>query len=92
MEKIRYGVCNAMVEVDNDEIEKLPNEVLEQLDCGDFIIKRTGNMKHRYFVSYKEAGVGICFTYVACGYIETISYDKVGGNWVFNSKDVWQAE
>ena len=92
MAKIRYGVCNAMVEVLNEEIESLPSEVLEQLDCGDFIIKKTGNMKHRYFVSYKEDGVGICFTYVACGYIETISYDKVDGVWVFNSKDVWQAQ
>jgi len=92
MAEIRYGVSNAMYEVDNDEIESLPQELLESLDCGDTIVKRTGNMKHLYRVSYKEAGVGLCFTYCACGYIETISYDKTDGVWVFNSKDVWQAE
>lgn len=91
MANIRYGVCNAMIEVLNEEIESLPSEVLEQLDCGDFIIKVTGKQKHRYVVTYKEKGVGICFSYFACGYIETISYDKVDGAWVFNSKDVWVA-
>lgn len=92
MAKVRYGVCNAMIEVENDEIESLPSEVLEQLDCGDFIIKKTGNQKHRYFVSYKEAGVGMCFTYVDAGCIETLSYDCVDGVWTFNSKDVWSKE
>lgn len=92
MAKVRYGVCNAMVEVLNEEIESLPSEVLEQLDCGDFIIKKTGNMKHRYFVSYKEAGVGMCFTYVDASCVETLSYDCVDGVWTFNSKDVWSKE
>lgn len=88
MANVRYGVCNAMVEIDNDEIESIPSEVLDQLDCGDFIIKRTGNQKHRYFVSYKEARVGICFTYVDASCVETISYDCTDGVWSFNSKDI----
>lgn len=88
MAKIRYGVCNAMVEVDNEEIESLPSEIVEQLDCGDFIIKKTGNQKHRYFVSYKEKGVGICFTYLDASRVETVSYDYTDGEWVYNSTDV----
>ena len=88
MAKISYGVCNAMVEIDNDEIESIPSEVLDQLDCGDFIIKRTDNQKHRYFVSYKEKGVGMCFTYVDASCVETISYDYTDSAWVFNSKDI----
>lgn len=92
MAEIRYGVSNAMYEVANEDIESLPQELLEDLDCGDTIIKRTGNMKHCYWVSYKEAGVGICISTCACGYMETISYDFTDGQWVFNSKDVWQAE
>ena len=90
MAQIRYGVCNAMVEVLDEEIKSLPSEVLEQLDCGDFIIKKTGNQKHRYFVSYKEDGVGMCFTYVDASIVETISYDKVDGAWVYNSTDTTQ--
>ena len=92
MAKVRYGVCNAMIEVLNEEIESLPSEVLEQLDCGDFVIKKTGNMKHRYVVSYKEDGVGMCLTYADASCIETLSYDCVGGVWTFNSKDVWSKE
>ena len=96
MAKVGYGVSNAMYVVENDEIESLPQELLEALDCGDTIIKCTlidGKVfKHLYKVSFKADGVGLCFTYTACGYIETISYDKTDGVWVFNSKDVWQAE
>ena len=90
MEKIRFGVCNALYEVANEDIENLPQELLESLDCGDTIIKRTGGQKHCYWVSYKEAGVGLCFTYVDASCVETISYDfnAETKQWVFNSKDV----
>ena len=43
-------------------------------------------------VSYKEHHVGICLTYSAAGYLETVSYDYTDGHWVYNSTDVWQAE
>lgn len=92
MAKVNYGVCNALYEVDNDEIESLPQELLEALDCGDVIIKRTGSQKHLYRVSYKEYGKGICITYSDASCIETISYDCVDGVWTFNSKDVWSKE
>lgn len=92
MEKIYKGLGNLVVHT--DDIEKISAESLEQLDCGDLVVKHTGKQRHEYRVSYKGDGVGegICLTYVACGYMETISYDKTSEGWVFNSKDVWQAE
>lgn len=71
-----------------DDIEHLSDSVLNELKCGDIITKQTGNMKHTYVVSYKEEKHGICLSYFACGYLETISYDYTDGHWVFNSKDV----
>lgn len=90
---VRYGVANALFET--DDIEHLPAEVLDDLDVGDCVIKVTGKQKHLYQVTYKGegSGEGICITYFACGYLETISYDrKDDGTWEYNSKDVWQAE
>ena len=78
-----------MYEIENDNIENLPQELLNDLNCGDTIVKRTGNMKHCYWVSYKEEGVGLCFTYCDASCIETHSYDFTDGQWVYNSKDVW---
>lgn len=71
-----------------DDIEHLSDSVLNELKCGDIITKQTGNLKHTYVVSYKEEKHGICLSYFACGYLETISYDYINGHWVFNSKDV----
>ena len=74
--------------VETTDIEHLRDEQIDQLRCGDYLVKKTGNMKHAYKVTYKEDKHGICLSYFACGYSETISYDYVGGHWVFNSKDV----
>ena len=66
---------------------------LNALKVGDVVEKKTGNQKHCYVVSYKEEKHGICLTYVdGSGYMETISYDYVDGSWVYNSKDVTQAQ
>ena len=75
-----------------DDIENIDGDILDELKCGDIVAKMTGDMKHSYHVSYKEEQHGICLTYDACGYLETISYDYTDGEWVFNSKDVWSAE
>ena len=89
---IKTGVANAMVMT--DDIEHLPSEVLDSLNVGDVIIKVTGKQKHLYQVTYKGDGVGegICMSYFACGYLETISYDLTENGWAYNSKDVWQAQ
>ena len=78
--------------LDVSNIEALTDEELDNLKVGDCVRKVTGNMRHNYIVTYKEEKHGICLSYYACGYLETISYDYVGGHWVFNSKDVWTSE
>ena len=90
MEKIYRNVGNFTVAT--DDIEKLSKEALDGLSVGDKVIKITGKQKHLYFVTYKGEGVGegICLSYFACGYLETISYDLTSEGWAFNSKDVWQ--
>ena len=93
MEKIYTGI--APLRIETDDIENLSGSVLDDLDCGDYVVKVTKEdgkvLKHTYVVTHKQE-TGICMTYFACGYLETISYDKVDGVWAFNSKDVWQAE
>ena len=74
--------------IDASNIEALTDSQLNNLKVGDVVEKKTGNMKHCYIVTYKEEGKGICLSYFACGYLETVSYDYVDGSWVFNSKDV----
>lgn len=61
-----------------------------QIDVGDKVVKVTGKQKHLYFVTYKGEGEGegICLSYNACGYGETVSYDRNGEDWVYNSTDV----
>lgn len=74
----------------SSNMEQLSDDLLNSLKVGDVVQKKTGKQKHCYVVTYKGdgAGEGICLTYVACGYMETISYDRSGSSWVFNSKDV----
>ena len=45
-------------------------------------------MYHTYIVTYKEEYKGICLSYFAAGYLETVSYDYTDGVWVYNSTDV----
>lgn len=70
-------------------ITAISGELLDALQCGDKIAKKTGKQKHLYTVSYKGEGVGegICLTYVAAGLIETVSYDFTSNGWVYNSTD-----
>ena len=75
----------------SSNIQSMSDDLLNSLRVGDVVQKKTGNQKHCYIVTYKEEKKGICLTYVdGSGYMETISYDYVGGHWVFNSKDITQ--
>ena len=73
-----------------NNIQALGDDLCEKLRPGDIVRKITGKQKHTYIVSYKGEGEGegICLTYCAAGYIETVSYDFVDGHWVYNSTDV----
>ena len=72
------------------DITKLTNEELDSLEVGDKVAKITENQKHLYIVSYKGdgEGEGLCLSYNAAGYGETVSYDRSGSGWAFNSVDV----
>ena len=80
MAKISYGVVNAMVET--DDIEHLHAEVLEQLDCGDFVIKNTGSAKHLYQVKYRDRAIEeIALVYCDYHTIEELYYEKGESGW-----------
>ena len=76
------------MKVASSSITQLTNEEINKLQAGDIVTKKTGNMFHTYIVSYKEDGQGICLTYSAAGYQETVSYDLIDGVWTYNSTDV----
>ena len=80
-------VVNNIIEVEN--IEALTNEQLDSLNVGDTVIKITGKQRHLYFVTYKGEGPGegICLSYNAAGYGETVAYDRIENGWQFNSTD-----
>ena len=69
------------------DIKKLTNYQINKLEVGDVVAKNTNGQDHNYIVSYKQNGVGMCLTYSDATYLETISYDYVEGNWVYNSQD-----
>ena len=79
------GIPDA-IEVNN--ITDLSDDQIDGLKPGDLVIKKTGNQKHTYLVTYKEANQGICLTYTDASISETVSYDYSGGHWVYNSTDV----
>lgn len=74
------------------DMTAIPGEILDSLNCGDRIVKKTGNQKHLYLVSYKGEGVdeGICLTYTDASVIETVSYDLTDEGWAYNSTDKWE--
>lgn len=74
------------IEVSN--ITTLTDDEINFLKPGYEVIKKTGNQRHTYLVSYKENGQGICLTYTDASVVETVSYDYSGGHWVYNSTDV----
>ena len=79
------------VEVDNANIEKLHEipGLLDSLQVGDKVVKVTGTDKHLYLVTYKATtGGGIVLTYNACGYGESIAYNRTATGWEFDSKEV----
>lgn len=71
-------------------IRAISTDELNSLKCGDTVLKEDETGKHAYIVTYKKDNVGICLSYFdGSGYLETVSYDYTGGNWVYNSTDVF---
>lgn len=69
------------------DVKALSNSQIDLLRCGDWLVKKDASGEHPYQVTFKKEGVGMCLTYHDASVIETQSYDKVGGNWVYNSED-----
>lgn len=82
------GSVNAPTLKNITNITALSDELLSSLKCGDVLTKEDSSGKHSYTVTYKKDNVGICLSYFAAGYTETVSYDYTGGHWVYNSTDI----
>lgn len=80
------GEIGAKVEVAN--ITAIDSAILTDLNAGDIVVKKTGDQRHTYVVTYKEENKGICMTYIDASVAETVSYDYVTNTWVYNSTDV----
>ena len=85
MEKRYTGIAPLIIEV--DDITKISGEALDDLQCGDIVVKVTGDQRHCYHVSYKQEKHGICISYFDASTVETVSYDYTEGHWVYNSTD-----
>jgi len=82
-------LAGAAAPIKVEDITKLTNEQLDALNCGDKVVKVTGEQEHLYFVTYKaKTGGGICLSYNAAGYGETVSYDRTESGWAYNSTDI----
>lgn len=89
-----YNNLKSIGSVEVTDINNIDGETLDNLQCGDKVIKITGKQKHLYVVSYKGEGVGegICLTYCDASLVETVSYDLTENGWVYNSTDKWTKE
>lgn len=84
--KHNWLVESSAIKLNVSDIKSLSNEDIENLNCGDIVLKEDASGKHAYLVSFKNE-TGMCLTYADASVIETQSYDKVGENWVYNSED-----
>ena len=86
---ILSALAEAAAPIEVTDITKLTAEQLDGLNVGDKVVKVTVTDKHLYLVTYKATtGGGICLSYNAAGYGETVSYDRTESGWAYNSTDV----
>ena len=81
------GIANAMVIT--DDLQHISQEALEGLDCGDTVIKVTGNERHAYKVSYRDEIEGeMCLTYADHENVEEVYFERnENGVWEYKQKD-----
>ena len=92
LKEILVQLVGSSVPTEVTNITKIDGEILDDLQCGDKIVKVIGKQKHLYVVSYKGEGEGegICLTYADAAGTETVSYDRTANGWVYNSTDKGQ--
>ena len=87
--QILLELAHASKPIEVADITALTNEQLDALNVGDKVVKVTGTDKHLYLVTYKATtGGGICLSYNAAGYGETVAYDRTESGWAYNSTDI----
>jgi len=87
--EILLELAHASKAIEVSDITALTAQQLDALNVGDKVVKVTGTEKHLYLVTYKATeGGGICLSYNAAGYGETVSYDRTESGWAYNSTDV----
>lgn len=70
------------------DITALTGDQLDALRNGDMVVKITGNQKHTYTVTYKDAVKGeLLLTYVDWQNVEGVYYEKVEGVWTYIQTD-----
>lgn len=92
LKEILVSLVGSSIPTEVTNINAIDQEVLDNLQVGDKIVKVTGKQKHLYVVTYKGEGVGegICLTYTDAAGTETVSYDYTADGWVYNSTDKGQ--
>lgn len=71
------------------DITALTAGQLDALRNGDLVVKITGNQKHTYWVSYKDAVKGeLSLVYVDHQNAEEVYYEKVEGVWTYIQTDI----
>lgn len=89
----RIKLDSLPVSLNVSDIKSLTTAQCNQLKAGDIVTKEDSTGKHTYVVTFKKDGTGMCLSYFdGSGYIETVSYDLVDSEWVYNSTDVFNAE
>lgn len=88
--EVLVSAIKGAIPVEVKDITDIDGAILDSLQVGDKVVKVTGKQKHLYLVTYKGegAGEGICLSYNAAGYGETVSYDRTESGWQYNSTDV----
>ena len=71
-----------------ENITNIGNDVCGALKCGDIVVKEDESGQHAYVCSFQKNEIGLCITYTDATVVETVSYNYVTGNWVYNSTDV----
>lgn len=78
--KVLQILMEVLKPFETDDIEHLPAEKLDELKCGDQVIKISGDEKHAYIVSYKKEDE-ISLVYCDHQNVEELYYEKKDGNW-----------
>lgn len=93
-EYVGYTIKTATLTCSNtkvkvDDVKNIDGAIIEQLKCGDIVIKEDASSEHAYVVTFKSE-TGICLTYADASVVETQSYDLVDDEWVYNLEDKWE--